>query len=202
MLDISKYVRRMRINYIMHDKDSDDFIHPFRTPSKWVPKTSGNTFLEEYLSETQFELSKIQAHKVVNNMSKAETEALTRLSKNPNVVLKPFDKGRGICILPTDAYRDTAQRHLQGKHYTPIPTDPTQETVTLVKQTIDNLHQAEQIDEQTHAYLNPHNRQIKIPCLYLLRNYIKTANLQMACYSSVGPYYRPRQVHYNPWANS
>ena len=51
MLDTSKYVRRMRINYIMHDKDSDEFIHPFRTPSKWVPKTSGNTFLEEYLSE-------------------------------------------------------------------------------------------------------------------------------------------------------
>ena len=102
-------------------------------------------------------------------MSKAETEALTRLSKNSNGVLKPFDKGGGIlCSLPTDAYRYTAQRHLQGKYYTPIPTDPTQEMVTLVKQTIDYLHQAEQIDEQTHAYLNPHNRQIKIPCLYLL----------------------------------
>ena len=51
-------------------------------------------------------------------MTNLELPALQNLRKNPEIVIKPYDKGRGICILNRSDYLQVGCKHLESEHYT------------------------------------------------------------------------------------
>ena len=114
----------------MHNKTSRT--QPFQTPSTWSPKSTFNIKLEDYLEATKFELAHIRLKQQTNNMTKKQRSALLQLKNNNQIVIKPYDKGRGICIMNTPDYLAVGFRHLSSQHYQQLEQDITQDTSQLV----------------------------------------------------------------------
>ena len=164
--DFNDLARRMRIKYIMRDKHSKYKL--FKLPSPWVPRSSGNTILEEYLDETMYELSKIPTIKPMSNLSKAEKIALTNLTNNKSLVIKPIDKGKACAVVSRTQYIAEAERQLSAFHYKQIDFDLTHATSLMADEIVEDLFTNKYIDKHAREYLLSSNHDIKTPCLYLL----------------------------------
>ena len=91
--------RTMRIRYHAATKGWQPR-HHFRNPSTWNPRPTICNSLEDYLESVKTELSKIPINNAKPNISYEESQAIKGLQNNPNIILKKYDKGRGICISP------------------------------------------------------------------------------------------------------
>ena len=164
--DFSRMARGMRINYLMRNRFSKK--HMFKLPSEWEPETSGNTYLEEYLDETHLELSNIRFIKPKPNLSNAEKIALTNLSKNKSIVIKPLDKGKATAIVSRSQYCAEAHRQLSAFHYEKIDHDWTPKTSTMVDALVEDLFSEGYIDKHARKYLITKSNNVQVPVLYLL----------------------------------
>ena len=68
-----------------------------------------------------------------------ELHARKAIRNDSSLVIKPFDKGRGIAILNRSDYKAEIERQLQSHHYEQLPGDITPETVTMVQATLQDL---------------------------------------------------------------
>lgn len=164
--DYHRYARRMRVSYIMHNKSKK--LSPFRPKSKWEPRDSENNKLEAYLELTKHEICHARYNRPEPNISKSERNALNKLQKNTNIVIKKPDKSRGICIMSDFQYRKVGFNHLSSHHYEHIPFDKTHETATKVHNSLINMYHLKQIDENTLDYLDPQNYEIRTSHMYFL----------------------------------
>lgn len=81
------------------------------------------------------EIETMRDPKVFKNTTAEEFKAIKSLQNNPNITIKPADKGGGLVILNTKGYDLECKRLLDDKkNYTPLSHDPTID----VKQTIKN----------------------------------------------------------------
>lgn len=65
-------------------------------------------------------------HNGMNNLTLSERQALDKLCKDKNIVVKPADKGGGLVIMPKTLYDQEVLRQLQDlSYYRALPTDPT-----------------------------------------------------------------------------
>ena len=83
--------------------------------SKWKKLTTDNQKLENYFEATKLAITEIPMHRTKLNMAWAEYIAIQTLSDNKEIIIKPFDKGRGIAILNTQDYINECNRQLQDK---------------------------------------------------------------------------------------
>ena len=98
---------------------------------------------------------------VASNL-KAERSALfIGLSKRQDLVIKPFDKGRGICALNVTDYIHEGERQLSGPHYEELREDQTGETLIRVAQAARNLYTDNIISREIYEFLNPDNHHTK-----------------------------------------
>ena len=72
--------------------------HKFRLPSEWQPEPTMNNDLEDIFESHKIELSKIPLRNVESNHSPNDKKAWETLKQNPEIILKPYDKGRGIAL--------------------------------------------------------------------------------------------------------
>ena len=169
-IDILKSVkdikRKMRIRYIMQNKKNRFF--KFRLPSKWVPEETTNSNLEAYLEATKIEIAKIPINSATDNTPKSERFALEALKNNRSIVIKPFDKGRGIAIMDRSDYQAEIERQLLSQHYEKLESDITLCTKATVRDTLRLLLSKHEIDESTFQYLNPYNHETRTPVIYVL----------------------------------
>ena len=85
--------------------------YPFHTYSSWNPPDPKNLSLQKYLAEVYTDLSNLHNHRPnTDNLSETEQLALKELDSNPDIVIKPADKGGPIVILDRDAYINEAIR--------------------------------------------------------------------------------------------
>ncbi|XP_072051788.1 uncharacterized protein [Amphiura filiformis] len=124
-----------RLKAFFHDKTStskelDPFeaLNPKR--SNWTPLPGQYPALDSYI------------YKNVNITSK-EREAITRLRNNPDIVIKPADKGGAIVVLRKDLYIQEAERQLSNADfYEEVQQDLTQDhndtVIRTVEEFIDN----------------------------------------------------------------
>ncbi|XP_067848012.1 uncharacterized protein [Heptranchias perlo] len=69
-----------------------------------------------------------RTHKTVQNVTRAQRNAIDALKTNRNIVIKPADKGGAIVIQNRTDYCKEAYRQLDNQeHYRRLPTDPTKE---------------------------------------------------------------------------
>ncbi|KAJ8019842.1 hypothetical protein HOLleu_41605 [Holothuria leucospilota] len=159
--------RKMRLRYNFQNKESGS-ISKFRLPSTWMPRPAYSNHLENYLEATLTEIASLPIRNAKSNIKKAEMFALKAIWNDRSLIVKPFDKGRGIAILNCSDYRAEIERQLQSHHYERIPSDITPETVQIVEGTFQDLFHRDEIDEQTFKYLNPQNHKIRTPVIYVL----------------------------------
>jgi len=164
--DFHQLARKMRMKYIMRNKNKKQAL--FKLPSKWDPISSENTYLEQYLDETRFQLSKMNTIKPKNNLSKAENIALSELRNNKSIVIKPLDKGKACAVVSRAQYIQEAQRQLSAFQYQKIDHDMTNETARLADEIVEELYSENYICYDTREYLLSDNHDIKVPSFYLL----------------------------------
>ena len=87
-----------------------------------------------------------------------QRSTLKKLGSNPDLVIKPFDKGSGICLMDTSLYINKIEEHLADPTtYMEHNTDPTQAIRNDVISTLDYLHNTHRIDDETRPHLTPTN---------------------------------------------
>jgi len=90
----------------------------------------------------------------LSNISAEEKLALKSLSSNPNITIKPADKGNAIVILNTADYILEAETQLANtKYYTPLLSPIFLQTRPLLHDIVDNLGRDGYIDVKYQEYL-------------------------------------------------
>ena len=166
LASIKDLTRKMRIRLIMRQKKQR--FHKFRLPSKWSPTVTLNQNLENYLEATKTEVARISINNAQSNITNAERIALNSIKNDRSILVKPFDKGRGIAILNRSDYQAEIERQLQSHHYDKITSDITHATINKVFNTLHEMFSNKEIDETTFQYLNPRNHEIRTPVIYVL----------------------------------
>ena len=89
--DVTNFIQRRR-------SDDEPFGHPkFKKPSKWAPPQVTN--LEVFIKENEMDLLK---HSIPSSKGhKDDVLAMRTLKGNPNIVIKPADKGGAMVVLNT-----------------------------------------------------------------------------------------------------
>ena len=126
----NKFKRRLVLRHMFNTKDGTNrksSHNPFHTYSSWNPPDPENLSLQKYLTDVYTDLSNLQYDRPnTDNLSETEKVALKELDSNPDIVIKPADKGGKIVILDRDAYINEATRQLSNsKFYIELTYNPT-----------------------------------------------------------------------------
>ena len=129
---IDKFNRRMQIQYFFFEADEYTDVNYARPPdgliktkSTWQPKKS-NRQIDNFTEHIRTQIhDSIQSRKIKHNLSKMEKAAIDSI-KQKNIVIRPCDKGAGICILEDADYISKCNKLLDvGEDYEKVDDDPT-----------------------------------------------------------------------------
>ena len=149
--------------------------HKFRLPSEWQPGPTECNDLEDFFESLKLELSKISYRKVKPNYSSNEKKAWEARKGDPEIILKPYDKGRGIAVIPKTHYLEEGYRQLGMKEqYMKLDYNPTTHTADMLHNLVCKMYLDEQIDRSLAEYLDPHNGQMRTPVFFMLPKVHKT----------------------------
>ena len=151
----NKFKTRMLTEYFFRNNIHDK-ISPFKKKSTWTPPPSVNTPLTNFFTRTEQHLVSFTTpgRKTYSNTTLQEKSALNNLKKNQSIVIKPCDKGGGICIMNTEDYLTKIHTHLQDRNtYKPLTYNPTSVIVNDTCTLIGYIHSQYTIDKATKEFL-------------------------------------------------
>lgn len=128
-VDLFKCFRQMKLRYFFSKSvsDSPNNLTPFRPKSTFCPHVSNHTIhtfcrlVEQDVMRT-CSVSKEKSY----NLSLNEKKALTELMNDPNIIIKPADKGGAIVVQDKTKYQHEILSQLQNsRFYKKLPSDPT-----------------------------------------------------------------------------
>ena len=171
--DFNQFARRMRLQYIYHDKNTEQ--HPFHVKSSWIPPIQRSVALETYLEEVKIKLAETPPVKPKNNLPPGERRALKELQiNNKEIILKKADKGITTIVMNRENKINEGQKQLDDRNnYQPLDKPMVRDTSQRVKPLINALHQAGYIDEMTVKWFNPTPNPPRIPVFYTLTKFHK-----------------------------
>ena len=101
------------------------------------------------------------------NVTKTEFEAINKLSKCNDIVIKKADKGGATVVVSSDWYREEGLRQLSNEEfYKQVDTDDTAKHEQMIKETLDEFVNAKEIDTKVAKQLTPSDS--RTPEFYLL----------------------------------
>ena len=110
-------------------------------PPTRIPPEPNSINLTLFLEQTKNHLPNLPQHVTRPSLTSEQRSNLKNLSSNPDLVIKPFDKGSGICLMKTSLYISKIEEHLAGPTtYKELNSDPTQAIRNDVLSTLDYLH--------------------------------------------------------------
>ena len=116
-------------------------------PSPWMPLDPNSTNLSLFLEQIQGRLPNHSQHTKRPNFTSQQRFTLKKLGTNLDLVVKPFDRDSGICLMDTFLYINKIEEHLADPTtYKKLNTDPTQAIRNDVFSTLDYLQYTHQID--------------------------------------------------------
>ena len=168
----NKFKRRLILKHMFNTKsgtNTQSTHNPFHTYSSWNPPDPDNLSLQKYLADVYTDLSNLHNHRPnTDNLSEAEKLALKELDSNPDIVIKPADKGGKIVVLDRDAYINEAIRQLSNsKFYKKLTYNPIQTLILEISTFITYLRGQNLIDNDTFSFLHP-NTNSRTPVSYML----------------------------------
>ena len=104
------------------------------------------------------------------NHDKGIKAAWHSLQNNKDLVLKSYDKGRGIAIMSREDYLHEGYRQLSNReHYMKLEYDNTKETADMLQELVGEMYRAKQIDLALAEYLDPYDsQQLRTPVFFML----------------------------------
>uniref|UniRef100_A0A803J933 Reverse transcriptase domain-containing protein n=1 Tax=Xenopus tropicalis TaxID=8364 RepID=A0A803J933_XENTR len=135
MIDIHRFQRSMKLRD--HFRTTSSSIDPtrFKAPSQFEPPNTPKSitaFTRLLIDETE---KHIHSRPTYPNLTSSEREAITSLSQNPNITIRPADKGGSVVIQDYSDYRQEILQQLADKTiYKRLDRDPG----PTFKKTIDN----------------------------------------------------------------
>ena len=125
-------------------------------PSTWIPPEPDSANLTRFLKQTQNHLPNLPQHVTRPNLTSEQRSTLKNLGSNPDLVIKPFEKGSRICLMDTPLYISKIEEHLPDPTtYKELNFNQTQATRYDVLSTLDYLHKTHRIDDKTRHRLTP-----------------------------------------------
>ena len=139
----------MLTQYFFCNSTHDKPVHRYNKKSNWTPPPSGNPTLIDFFTHTEEDLisTNIPRMKAYSNLTSKEISALNNLKNNQSIVIKPCDKGGGICIMNTRDYPTKIHTHLQDRNiYRPLARSPTNAIVKDTCTLMEYMHSQHIID--------------------------------------------------------
>ena len=102
-----------------------------------------NPTLTNFFTRTEQDLISVTppGRKTYSNITLQEKSALNNLKKNQSIVIKPCDKGGGICIMNTKDYLTRTNTHLQDRNtYKPLTYNSTSPVINDTCTVIEYIH--------------------------------------------------------------
>ena len=92
------------------------------------------------------------------------------MKNNKDIVLKKYDKGRGICLIGKKDYIEEGLRHLKDrKSYLKLDSDITSSTAEMVCELVCDMFNSKEIDKALADYLDPETSyETKTPVFFML----------------------------------
>ena len=171
-LAYNKFKRRLLLKHMFSTEpisNTTSRTNPFYVYSSWNPPEPENSSIQQYLADVYKNLSTLRNYQLyTENLSGTEKLSLRELASNPNIVIKPADKGGKIVILDRDAYIREAVRQLSdSKVYTKLMHNPMQELFSEISTFITYLRGKNLIDNNTFTFLHPSTHS-RTPVFYML----------------------------------
>jgi hypothetical protein len=158
----------------------------FVNKSTWKPKIKDlsteckktiraiQTSTSTILSTSETRDAKIITHHK-SNLTKQEWLALKQLKQNPDIIIKPADKGGNIVIMNTQDYINEGLRQLSDQQYYTELTEPLYESnIQTLDVLIKSLHSDHFITSKQMNYLLPDTTKVRPRQFYLLPKIHKT----------------------------
>jgi hypothetical protein len=109
--------------------------------STWLPqRTQCHPIIHPFAEEIYNSLRELPSrnNKLKHNLSTPQLKALNRLRRRRDIILKPCDKGSGVCVLTPEQYTQEAERQLANSdHYLPLDKNIMPQIQYKIGQTID-----------------------------------------------------------------
>ena len=144
----NKFKTRMLTQYFFRNNIHDK-ISPFKKKSSWTLPPSNNPNLTNFFTCTEQDLISvtIRGRKAYSNLTLQEKSILNNLKNNQSIVIKPCDKGGGICIMNTKDYLTKIHTYLPDCNtYKPLTYNPTSAIVNDTCTLIEYIHSQHIID--------------------------------------------------------
>lgn len=153
--DLYKYHRRIKIIDYFHSQPHFQqtlFTHP----SNWEPDWAQLDGKTQRLIKADRQA--LRAYRPpadgLDNLSRAERRAITQLSKNSNIIIKPADKGSKIVILDRQQYLLEANRQLANtKYYKPIQQSIQPQAQLEIRTILQSLYHKKHITAKQRDFL-------------------------------------------------
>ena len=153
----------------------------------WTPHTGQDPFLDTYRNSIINAYLKELGNPIISkkkNLSHKKLQAMRDLHNNPDITIKPADKGGSLVIMNTTDYIQEAQRQLSNpQHYRTLNTDPTV-TYKYIHHIIDQAWRLGIIYGTTKENLQTKNP--KISSFYILPKIHKPNNPGRPIVNSIG----------------
>ena len=159
----AEFSRKVKIQYLFGKKkcnygndDDDEKTRIFYKKSNWTPEDS-RIFpdLIEDLKDLKKELDDIRPSQVGKNISKQEMHAIKSLRNNPNIILKPADKGSSIVVMNKADYLKEGYRQLNNpQHYRKINAPIHPSVKEKINSSLQAIHKKRLIDKKQLEYLS------------------------------------------------
>ena len=161
-LDAFKRITRLNLFFQGSNEDSEDRNTQLGVPFEHKSLKPKSTFnpVGPFQLETMFYSIEQDLHRLKyrqprkKNLNKQEYQYIKSLKNNPDIIIKPADKGSAIVILDKDNYIAEGERQLQDKQfYEETNMDLTGEVIHRVNLFLNNMLQRGQITEKTSSFL-------------------------------------------------
>ena len=138
------------------DDDEDDLIKKKVKKSNWTPAEGRNRWLDQYLVEVKNDIMNGLKRDFRMNITKLEERALKTLMNDNSIVIRPADKGSGIVIMDSDAYKSDIEKELmENETYELIPEPAVKKIERDIKKTVNEMHKRGVITNNMKKYLLP-----------------------------------------------
>ena len=158
--DLFRFSRRLRLAEYWHDKDeatsdTDTDIPPkLRVPKSFTPNPGREQALDAYIEAVESDVMRNTVDPKHSNLSKSEQTALDNLKTNPNIIIKPADKGGAVVLLDREKYEKEGYRQLSDdRFYKKLKSDPTNKNNTLIENTLNDAVSSGHISKELKKVL-------------------------------------------------
>ena len=130
----------------------------FVNKSNWVPVDKNMpTEITETINEIENDLNSLEKTTAKSNICQGEVNALKSLSQNPEIIIKPADKGSATVIMDKENYLAEGYRQLGNEnHYRKLENPIFQDTGAKINEILDDLeNQSKYLSQKQLEYLRP-----------------------------------------------